>query len=155
MYLVECKPDEVLVKTLTSASRKNIKHAGNKPELLKTLAEHCSNTKAIIDEDPGTNQPPRLQKFTQKQDLPSYKLKILHQKSQNNTLIILRPALEEWILQAAKEANINPEKYSLPKDPTKLHRQINIQIDKFQQLIKDLTKSKRLRELKTRLTKDI
>jgi len=155
MYLVECKPDEALVRTLTSTSRKNIKHAGNKPELLKTLAKHCSNTKAIIDEDPGTNQPPRLQKFTQKQDLPSYKLKILHHKSQNNTLIILRPALEEWILQAAKEANINPEKYSLPKDPTKLHQQINIQIDKFQQLIKDLTKSKRLRELKTRLAKHI
>jgi len=155
MYLVECKPDEALVKTLTSTSRKNIKHAGNKPELLKTLSEHCTNTKAIIDEDPGTNQPPRLQKFKEKQDLTAYKLKILHQKSKNNTVIILRPALEEWILDASKEAKIDPQEYGLPKDPTKLHQQINIQIDKFQKLVQDLAKSKRLKTLRTHLTRNI
>jgi len=155
MYLVECKPDEVLVKSLTSTSRKNIKHAGNKSELLKTLSEHYGNSKAIIDEDPGSIQPPHLQKFKEKQDLTSYKLKILHQKSKNNTVIVLRPRLEDWILDASREANIDPEKYSLPNDPTKLHQQINIQIDKFQKLVKDLAKSKRLRELKTHLTKDI
>jgi len=155
MYLVECKPEEALVKSLTSTSRKNIKHAGNKSELLKTLSKHYGNSKAIIDEDPGSTQPPHLQKFKEKQDLTTYKLKILHQKSKNNTLIILRPRLEDWILDASKEANINPQKYNLPKDPTKLHQQINIQIDKFQELIKALTKSKRLRELKTHLTRDV
>jgi len=155
MYLVECKPEEVLVKSLTSTSRKNIKHAGNKSELLKTLSKHYGNSKAIIDEDPGSIQPPHLQKFKEKQDLTSHKLKILHQKSKNNTIIILRPRLEDWILDASKEANINPQKYNLPKDSAQLHQQINIQIDKFQKLVKDLAKSKRLKELKTHLTRDI
>jgi len=155
MYLVECKPDEVLVKSLAPTSRRNVKHAGNKSELLKALSEHYANSKAIIDEDPGSIQPPHLQKFKEKQDLSGSKLRILHQKSKNNTLIILRPRLEDWILDASREANIDPTKYSLPKDPTKLHQQINIQIDKFQKLVKDLAKSKRLRELKIYLTRDV
>jgi len=119
MYLVECKPDEVLVKSLAPTSRRNVKHAGNKSELLKALSEHYANSKAIIDEDPGSIQPPHLQKFKEKQDLSGSKLRILHQKSKNNTLIIL------------------------------------IQIDKFQKLVKDLAKSKRLRELKIYLTRDV
>ena len=155
MYLVECKPDAILVKTLTLTYRKNIEHAGNKSQLLKKLTEHYCNSKGIIDEDPGSIQPPHLQKFKEKQDLTNYNLKILHQKNKNNTLIILRPRLEDWILDASREANIDPEKYSLPKDPAKLHQQINIQIDKFQKLVKDLAKSKRLKELKTLLTREI
>jgi hypothetical protein len=152
MYLVECKPDEVLVKSLTLTSRKNIQHAGNKSQLLKKLTEQFSNSKALIDEDPGSIQPPSLQKFREKQDLTSYRLKILRQKSRNNTLIILRPRLEEWILEAAKEAKIDPRKYNLPKDPTQLHEQINMQIDQFQKLVKDLVITKRVRKLKTHLT---
>lgn len=151
MYLVECKPDAILVQSLTLATRKNIEHAGNKSQLLKKLTEHYGNSKGVIDEDPGSIQPPHLQKFKEKQDLTGYNLKILHQKSKNNTLIILRPRLEDWILQAAKEANIDPKKYNLPNDPTRLHEQINIQIDKFQKLVKDLTRTNRLKKLKTHL----
>lgn len=152
MYLVECKPDEVLVKTLTLASRKNIRHAGNKTELLKKLTEHYCDTIGIIDEDPESIQPPHLQKFKEKQDLTSYNFKILHQKSKNNTLIMLRPRLEEWILAAAKEANVDLEKYKMSNDPIELHKQINIQIDKFQKLVNNLkTESNRLKELKVHL----
>lgn len=153
MYLVECKPDEVLVKSLTQTPRKNIQHGGNKSELLKKLTERYNDSKGLIDEDPWSIQPPHLQKFKEKQDLASYNFKILHQKSKNNTLIILRPRLEDWILAAAKEANVDPEKYNLPNDPIELHKQINIQIDKFQKLVENLkTKSNRLKELKTHLT---
>jgi len=155
MYLVECKPDAVLIKSLTLTPRKNIEHAGNKSQLLKKLTAYYGNSKGIIDEDPGSIQPPHLQKFKEKQDLTSYNLKILHQKSKNNTLIILRPRLEDWILQAAQEADLDLRKYNLPNDPTKLHEQINIQIDKFQKLVKDLAKTNRLKKLKTHLTTDI
>jgi len=152
MYLVECKPDAILVQSLTATSRKNIQHAGNKSELLKKLTELYGNSKGIIDEDPWSIQPPHLQKFKEKQDLVSFSFKILHQTSKNNILIMLRPRLEEWILEAAQEANINPTKYNLPNDPFKLHEQINIQIDKFQKLVKDLAKSNRLKELRAHLT---
>jgi len=155
MYLVECKPDEILLKSLTLATRKNIEHAGNKSQLLKKLTADYGNSKGVIDEDPGSIQPPHLQKFRERQDLTGYNLKVLHQKSKNNTLIILRPRLEDWILKAAHEANIDPKKYNLPNDPTKLHEQINIQIDKFQKLVKALTKTNRFKKLKTHLITDI
>jgi hypothetical protein len=153
MYLVECKPDAILIKTLTLTPRKNIEHAGNKTELLKKLAERYTNSKGIIDEDPLSIQPPHLNRFKEKQDLTPYNIKILHQPSRNNTLIILRPRLEDWILEAAQETNTNLKKYKLPDDPTRLHEQINIQIDKFQKLVEDIEdQSKRLKELKKHLT---
>jgi len=149
MYLVECKPDTVLIKTLTLTSRKNIEHAGNKSELLKKLTERYDNSKGIMDEDPWSIQPPNLQKFKEKQDITRHNLKILHQTSKNNTLIVMRPRLEEWILEAAREANTNLEKYNLPNDATRLHEQINIKIDKLEELLIDLKqKSKRFKILK-------
>jgi len=149
MYLVECNPDTVLIKILTLASRKNIVHAGNKSELLKKLTERYSNSKGIVDEDPWSIQPPHLQKFKEKQDLTRHNLKILHQTNKNNTLIVIRPRLEEWILEASREANLNLKKYKLPDDATRLHRQINIKIDKLEELLTDLKQnSNRIKTLK-------
>jgi len=149
MYLVECKPDTVLIKTLTLTPRKNIVHAGNKSELLKKLTERYSNSKGIIDEDPWSIQPPHLQKFKERQDLTRHNLKILHQTSKNNTLIVIRPRLEEWILEASREANLNLKKYELPEDAIILHRQINVKIGKLEKLLTDLKqKSNRFKTLK-------
>jgi len=149
MYLVECKPDEILIKVLTNTSRKQIQHAGNKSELLKKLTEHFTNSKGMVDEDPLSHQPRHLQMFKEKQKLAIYDLKILHQKSGNNILIMLCPRLEDWILKAAYEANVNFAKYGLPNNPEKLHEQINIKTDKFQKLVDDIgTKSERLKKLK-------
>ena len=43
-------------------------------------------------------------------------LRILRNTNRNNDLIILCPRLEDWILEAAKEANVDIETYNLPKD---------------------------------------
>jgi len=156
MYLVECKPDEIIVDSLTLATRENVRHAGNKSELLKILTTRYENSKGIVDEDPGRIQPPQLQKFQEQQDLTTYNLRILHQASRNNMLIILCPTLEEWILKAAREANVDPKEYSLPDEPIRLRHQINFLLDKLQRLLDELrTKSNRLRELKKYLTTGI
>jgi hypothetical protein len=152
MYLVECNPDEVLIRTVTITSRKNIKHSGNKSELLKALSQRFDNSKGLVDEDPWSIQPPYLDKFHEKQDLTGYNIKILEQKSKNNTIVMLRPRLEDWILQAAKEANVSPAQFGLPDEATKLHEQINVGIDKFQKLLDALKTSKRLQELKKALS---
>jgi len=132
-------------------SMKNIHHAGNKSELLKKLTER-TNSIGIIDEDPWSVQPPHLKKFEEKQDLANYKLKILHHTSKNNVLIVLRPRLEEWILGAAKEANVDLKTYNLPNEAVKLHEQINIQINNFQKLLEDIKdKSNRIKSLKEHL----
>lgn len=151
MYLVECNPDEALVKTVTMSSGRNIKHAGNKSELLKVLSQRFDNSKGLMDEDPLSIQPPHLAKFHEIHDLTRCNIKILEQKSRNNTIIMLCPRLEDWILQAAKEANVSPAQFGLPDDPIKLHEQINIRIDKFQKLLDALKTSKRLQELKKAL----
>jgi len=156
MYLVECKPDAILIRSLTLASRKEIEHSGNKSHLLKKLTENYTNSKGMIDEDPGRIQPAPLQKFKEEQDLTIYDLRIMHQATRNNMLIILRPTLEDWILKAAREANIDPKEYNLPNESIGLHGQINFLLDKFQKLLDELRiESNRLRELKKYLTTDI
>jgi len=156
MYLVECKPDAILVEYSTLTSRKNIQHAGNKSELLKKLTERYNDSKGVVDEDPWSIQPPHLQRFRAIQELARYGLRVLHQTSRNNTLVVLCPRLEEWIIEAAREADIDPEKYNLANDPAELHQQINIQIDNYRRLVEELkTKSNRLRKLKKHLARDI
>ncbi|MEM2995464.1 MAG: hypothetical protein QXI91_05575 [Candidatus Bathyarchaeia archaeon] len=80
MYLVECKPDATLVKSLTGTSRKNIIHAGNKTELLKRLTKHFTNSIGIVDEDPWSHQSPLLNKFKKVQNLTKCDIKIFCRK---------------------------------------------------------------------------
>jgi hypothetical protein len=149
MYLVECKPDTVLVQVLTGASRKNIVHAGNKSELLKKLTERFTNSKGLVDEDSGSYQPPHLRRFEEKQSLAKYAIKVLHQRSGNNTLIMLCPKLEDWIIKAAYEVDVNPEKYGLPNSPEELHRLINIRTENFEKLVESIKdKSERVKKLR-------
>jgi len=46
-YLVECKPDMVLIKVLVKRSK--VIHAGNKSELLKHLIKYSENSVGVID----------------------------------------------------------------------------------------------------------
>jgi len=127
-------------------------HAGNKTELLKMLTKRSANLKGIIDEDPLSHQPTLLSKFKERQNLTRYGIKIFHQKDENNLLIMLCPRLEDWILKAAHETNINLKKYGLPGDSKKLHEQINVKTENFQKLINDMrAKSERLKKLKQHL----
>lgn len=148
MYLVECEPDAVLVKCLTATAKKNIIHAGNKPELLKKLVERYTYSKGVIDEDPWSYQPPTLSRFEEKQSIMEFEIKIFHQKGENNVLIMLCPRLEEWILKAAKEANVKPEDFGLPNNPEELHRIINIRTNNFERFVKSIKdKSDRVKVL--------
>jgi len=156
MYLVECKLDAPLVESLTLTSRKNIRQAGSKSELLRKLTERYVDFKGVVDEDPWSVQPPHLRKFREKENLISYGLKVMHQSRRNNTLVILCPRLEEWILEASREADIGLERYSLPDDPARLHQHVNIQIDQFQKVVEKLrTESNRLKKLERYLRRDI
>jgi len=150
MYLVECKPDTVLVYILTRTSKKNIEHVGNKTELLKRLVK-STDAKGIADEDPWAHQPPLLNRFeeTQNQNLTTCEIRIFHQKGRNNLLVMLCPRLEDWILKAANEANINLQHFGLPNNAEELHRLINIRTDNFEKLVENIKdKSDRIKRLK-------
>ena len=147
-FLVECKPDRVMIDALTATPKRNIIHAGNKSGVIKRLIKNYENSKGIVDEDPGSPEPKYLQRFKEIEELKDYSIRVLHYASRNNYLIILRPRLEDWILRAAGQSNIDVKKYGLPDDPVILHAEINLHIDKFERLIKDLVrKSRHLRAL--------
>ncbi|MDI6811481.1 MAG: hypothetical protein QMD80_07425 [archaeon] len=81
-----------------------------------------------------------------------YGFKVLHDNSKNNDLLVLCPRLEEWVLKAAKEADINIKKYNLPDDSEQLHKVINIDINKFEKLVNNLKgKSKMIKALEKSL----
>jgi len=51
--------------------------------------------------------------------------------------------LEDWVLKAAGQSNIDVKSYDLPDDPVMLHVEINLQINRFEQLIRDLMRKSR------------
>lgn len=151
MHVVECDPDVLLVSALASLSSRRIVHAGGKSQVLKKLIRKYTDSVGMIDQDPYSPQPRNfLQRFRQVHYLRGDKIKILHHNRRNNRLIILCPRLEEWIVEAAREANIRLSTYNLPNNPVQLHAIINLRINRFQQLVEDLRhRSNRVRALQT------
>jgi len=148
--VVECNPDVALVETLTSPSRRRNKHAGSKSMVLRRLMRTYENALGIIDEDPDSTQPDDLQRFREIDNLERYQLRILQHNPRNNRLVVIIPRLEEWIIRASSEANINPQDYNLPNNPNQLHEIINIRENRFRELIRDLMqRSDRVKALQT------
>ena len=146
MIYTECKPDSALVRTL-GIPKKHIIHQQGKPAVCKQLAKR-EKWKGLVEEDPFSVQPPYLKKLRVMEDLSHYGLRILNDTSKNNVLIILCPRLEEWVLEAAKEAGIDIKRYNLPDDGEPLHKVINLDIRKFEKLVNDLKgKSKMMKAL--------
>ena len=141
MHIVECDADVTLVSTLASISRRRIFHAGGKSQVLRKLIRKYTDSIGMVDQDPNSVQPRKfIQTFTEINypHLDRNKLKILHHNQRNNRLIVLCPRLEEWIIAASREANINLSRYNLPNNPNQLHAIINIKLNQFQRLVKDL-----------------
>ena len=150
MIYTECKPDSSLVRIL-GIPKKQIIHQQGKPEVCKQL-EKRGKWKGLIDEDPLSVQPPYLKRLQEKKNLSNYGLKILHDNSKNNDLIVLCPRLEEWIIKATEEAGIDIKRYNLPDDGEQLHKVINIDLSKFERLVNDLkVKSKMMKALEKAL----
>lgn len=149
MIYVECHPDRSLVRSLTNITKRGIIHEfKGKGEICNRLRKQ-TNCKGLIDEDPSSGQPAYIKESGLEKDLPEHDIKVLHHSSTDNYLIILCPRLEEWTLNAAREANIDVRKYNLPNNAVSLHREINISLDKFERLLEDLKNvSNRLKTLR-------
>lgn len=147
MIYVECKPDFALVKSITSVPKREILHERGKDEVCNRL-EKRRNCKGMVDEHPSSIQHAYLRKMRLKEDLFQHGLKVRYDESSHNHLVVLCPWLEPWIVKAAEEAGIEMEKYGLPDNPASLHREINIDLSKFERLLADL-KSKNTERLRT------
>jgi len=131
---VECKPDRLLIRILAGVVRKEIRHSGNKFEVMKQLDKHTMAL-GIIDEDPGKNQPTQLQKA---EDISTDEIRatdLILLRYRDNLVLVLRPRLEEWILKTAREMNMNLKDFTLPNDPEQLHSTINYNLDKFERFL--------------------
>ena len=150
MILVECKPDKLLVVVLANISRREVRHAGNKFDLMKKL-EKLDGALGIIDEDPGKNQPKQLSEAMDISTESVLKSDLKLMRYRGNLVLVIRPRLEEWILKTMEELGISPKEFSIPKDPELLHATINYNLNKLEKLLLKMRekrdKSKRLRSL--------
>jgi len=136
MIYVECNPDEALIKAL-GIPRRGIHHSGNKVKVCKRL-QKSKNSKGLVDDDPLSEKPPYIDRM--KLHSNEHNIKLLYDERSKNYLIVLCPRLEEWILEASKEVNIDVSNYSLPNKPVELHKIVNTRIKEFEKLIEDLIK---------------
>lgn len=127
-----------MIKALTSAPKTELIHSGNKPGVIKRLLKIYTNSIGLIDEDPSKSQPRSLQKFQEIDSNETHEIKLLFHPNTNNHLIVIRPRLEEWILKAARLANIDVRDYNLPNDPYWFKKFINLNLDKFEKLLNNL-----------------
>jgi len=141
MIYVECKPDASLVRGLTGLSRRQIVHEfKGKYEVCKRVSGQ-TECKALVDEDPGSIQPPYLARINLVEELPQQGLKVFQDKSRGNLVVVMCPKLEDWILRAAEDAGLLVSSYSLPNSSRSLHRVINANIVKLERLLQDLINS--------------
>jgi hypothetical protein len=153
MFFVECNPDEVLIKNLTRVSRKRIIHAGNNSGVIKYLSKKYINSKGVIDEDPFAPKSRLYKRFIEKEKYDKYKVKILYHNENNNIIYVLCPKLEDWLLEASREAKLDIKRYGLSNNVDRLKEEISLKNNtNYIKFIKDLIKkSDRLIFLKNNL----
>ena len=150
MIYVECKPDETLVRLLTGLPRREVIHELKGKSGVVNQIKKLSNAQGLVDEDPQSIQHPYLGKMSIVQDLREMGLRLLGDSS-NNSIVILCPRLEEWVVQAAREEQLAISAYCLPEEPRRLHRIINDDLRKFERLVNDLRDSAMLTSLHSAL----
>ncbi len=156
MILVECKPDEILVRSpFPNISNKVISHCKNKTEIIKRLvkSERGKRSLGLIDQDPDSRPPGYFSLFQEINRL-NYENLIILQADNGSTLIQLEPRLEEWIIRLSQIEKIDLSKYNLSSDPNTFHRHVNANLTKFSKLIDDLiSQNKIMTSLKIEIEK--
>jgi hypothetical protein len=93
----------------------------------------------MVDEDPDSDQPRDLVSYQQVQASEGLLL-LVRRGSSGQRLIVVRPRLEDWLIQRAKVCGVDPRQYQLPGTAKELH---NIpryeQKDGFQRFLAELS----------------
>ena len=128
MIYVECKPDKILVIVLTNKTPDEILHFGGKSEIFRKMQKE-RNVIGIVDEDPSAPIHPYIRNLSLEDQ--KYSLKIYFDKIRANRLIVICPRLEEWILEIAKQENINLSDFMLPDNPNEISQHRKFQYNKL------------------------
>ena len=128
---VECNPDELLASKL-GFSRKAIHHHQGKSRIFHSL-KHCTETcLAIVDEDPGSV---KTSYESQLVKIEIYKGLILMKDQRGNKIIVLKGKLEDWLINACEQQDINIDKFGLPVKSNSLHEIINSRLQNLNKLL--------------------
>ena len=148
MIYVECKPDTALVRTITGLGLRQVIHdLKGKPGVIGTL-RGLRNARAMVDEDPFSVQPQYLSQMQVAQEPPGSGLRLMEHPTDGNLVVMLCPRLEEWVLQAAREAQVDVSRYNLPSDARRFKSEINDALDRFQRLVEALDEAPRVQSLR-------
>ncbi len=131
---LECNPDETLVKSL-GFTRRQIHHHNDKGRVCAGLIKSTTPCIGLIDEDPLSAQPSYLRDC--KEISSQHGLKQLKDKK-GNVIVVLQPRLEEWIVEAAKHANVSLPDLGLPANATELKGVINRRLPQLSSLLSEL-----------------
>ncbi len=132
MILVECKPDETLLRVL-GVPRKEIRHCRGKSVVCNEV-RRAGNTLGLVDEDPG-RPPERVLRAHRPEEKAEQGLTVF-QVGTGGEIIVLCPRLEEWVLDAAREVGLEPKQFGLPDSGGELHRIVNQHLDKWERFIR-------------------
>lgn len=134
IIIVECNPDELLVRLLGFTK---IKHGGGKGKVLKKVRDNPGSI-GIIDEDPDSNQPKERTEYFLQESVAKVRL-LVNKHDESKKIIQISPRLEEWILNRARQNRINPMDFGLPNDPNELHSPHIERMTNFREFMKKLT----------------
>jgi hypothetical protein len=115
---VECYPDEAVLRGL-GVPRKQVLHQARKGEVFNWLKRNAGSV-GMVDEDPDSDQPRDLASYRQVQGAEGLLL-LVRQGSSGQRLIVVRPRLENWLIQRARVCGVNPRQYQLPDSAKELH----------------------------------
>lgn len=152
MIYLECKADRALVQSLTGWPRREVRHENKgKGEVCNQLRKN-GKCIGLVDEDPGSTQPKYLGALQTVKDLPDEGLRLLHDVARDNAVVVLCPRLEEWVLAAAKQAQVSLKDYKLPDDPATLYDSLNLDPSRVEPLVAALKDGRgRMRTLRRML----
>lgn len=138
--VLECKPDETLMKAL-GFPIKSITHQPSRGEVINYLKKNPKTIVGVVDEDPHAARPTYFAQFsretTEKYGIESYQIGKFRTR-----LILIKPRLEEWILQCAEKSGIDPTQHSMPITGRELHKVINSRLPRFDGFIRAILAAK-------------
>ncbi|MBN2239389.1 MAG: hypothetical protein JW712_06425 [Dehalococcoidales bacterium] len=126
MIYVECKPDTTIARTLSGGI--HVEHVHGKSRVCNKLM-YGDNLKGMVDRDSPEQTHPYIKEISssgQVNELLTEELIIYNDTHRNNTLILLKPRLEEWILESSKRERISMKSYRLPETAEELHTAFSI-----------------------------
>ncbi|NOQ28711.1 MAG: hypothetical protein GQ566_01230 [Methanosarcinales archaeon] len=138
MIVVEGHSDKALVTDM-GFPEKQIKIGSGKGKVLESVNKNQA-TIGIIDEDPYSVQPSDLKKYIEKDSRRTIKL-LARKDDDSKRLIQISPRLEDWLYSRARQNQIDPRSFGLPKYPEDLHNILRVdKKENFHRFLNELIK---------------